>query len=513
MRKISSPVLVVTLASATIATIGLVERNGMPLIGGSSAAEIKGINLPASTPAQATLPQSALFDHLGKEADVVYLVANSSLVFGPDPHGRSEEITFLGPVTVPKWPMSGYGRRVLADGRQQIDIELTQSELTGESYALHGPVVLGEHPDLRSLGTITERPSTERSSAAPMAVAQMSLQNKQAGQVAQGPATTPPATSQPPAAPPSTQVVTDARKVVRDTYDTLAAPNLLGTEKSTKFQDAQTRIQSVIDQLTQLQGSVPETEVVPADFVVERKVLMTTAKGILYNETAVPVRGRIDSIPPVRLEGAPTGVNVFRGMELPIPLLDKDGNINGWFYSKSHMAFAVLPKAIERSFVHGKIELKSGARSETVEISGPAEIHHLSEFDSGKAKIEVMMLALRGRSDLLGGDIMISETFSDRDHFSRGELVSSGDDSKASLDLFIDLMTPSAKLTTHDPLPVVGDMSGTQRVTGQLQKGRLNLVLVGAGGRLETTNARTLYDEVERPAVEVTKMQIDLKSL
>jgi hypothetical protein len=39
-----------------------------------------------------------LFDPLGNEADVVYLIANSSLVFGPDPKGRSEEVTFVGPV-------------------------------------------------------------------------------------------------------------------------------------------------------------------------------------------------------------------------------------------------------------------------------------------------------------------------------------------------------------------------------------------------------------------------------
>src|SRR5436305_8827719 len=103
------------------------------------------------------MPASQLFDPLGQEPDVIYLLANSSVIFGPDPHGRSEEVTFVGPVTVPKWPMKGYNRRVLPDGRQQIDIELTQSELTGESYVLGGPVVLGEHPDLRSLGTITER--------------------------------------------------------------------------------------------------------------------------------------------------------------------------------------------------------------------------------------------------------------------------------------------------------------------------------------------------------------------
>src|SRR5437763_9259335 len=114
----------------------------------------------AATPAAPAMPASALFDRLGQDPDVVYLIANSSVVFGPDPHGRSEEVTFIGPVTVPKWPMKGYGRRVLPDGRQQIDIELTQSELTGESYVLKSPIMLAEHPDLRSLGTITERPKS-----------------------------------------------------------------------------------------------------------------------------------------------------------------------------------------------------------------------------------------------------------------------------------------------------------------------------------------------------------------
>src|SRR3954468_987819 len=63
----------------------------------------------SSSAAPATpMPASALFDRLGQEPDVVYLIANSSVVFGPDPHGRSEEVPFIGPVTVPKWPMQGY---------------------------------------------------------------------------------------------------------------------------------------------------------------------------------------------------------------------------------------------------------------------------------------------------------------------------------------------------------------------------------------------------------------------
>ena len=389
-----------------------------------------GVQLSAPS---SILPASHFFDHLGKEPDVVYLIANSSLVFGPDPHGRSEEITFIGPVTVPKWPMEGYGRRVLADGRQQIDIELTQSELTGESYVLHGPVVLGEHPDLRSLGTITERPPATPASGASQTSGQ--------GSTATAPA-----------------------------------------------------------------------EEVPADFVVERKVLMTTAKGILYNETAVPVRGRIDAIPPVKFQNTPTGVNVFRGMELPTPLLDKDGNVNGWFYSKSHMAYAVLPEAIERSFVKGKVELRAGDKTETVEISGPAEIHRLKDAANKQTTdIEVMMLALRGTSKLLGGDIMFTETFSDRDHFSRGQLAWNGSDAKMNVDLYVDLVTPSAKVSNQKPIPFEGQLADANKSKGRLEKGKLSLELVDGKGRIVSSSPRMLFDEVERPVVEVIKMDLSLE--
>ncbi len=377
----------------------------------------------AENATSAAMPASPLFDHLGDTPDVVYLIANSSVIFGSDPHARGEEITFTGPVTVPKWPMKGYGRRVLPDGRQQIDIELTQSELTGESYMLHGPVVLGEHPDLRSLGTITERPRSDG----------------------------------------------DVKNV-----------------------------------------SEGASEEVPADFVVERKVLLTTAKGILYNETAVPVRGRIDSIPPIKLQGTPTGVNVFRGMELPVALLDKDGNVNGWFYSKAHMAYAVKPAAIEKSFIKGTVQLKSGDKTETVEVSGPSEIHHLqTPGSSDKTSMEVMVLALRGKSNLLGGDIMFTETFSDRDHFSRGQLSWNGSNADSKFDLFVDLYTPSAKLTTHDPLPVGGRLADCKE-KGRLEKGKLNLPLLGGTGHFTTEGSRLLYNEAEKPVVEVVKMDFKL---
>jgi hypothetical protein len=405
------------------------------------------------------LPASQLFDHLGQEADVIYLIANSSVVFGPDPHGRSEEVTFVGPVTVPKWPMKGYGRRVLPDGRQQIDMELTQSELTGESYVLAGPVVLGEHPDLRSLGTITERP---RQGGIALA------SNKRPKQ-----------------APPAKE----------DKRDKQAKPDVKaanGTATATPPADA--------------------ADEPPADFVVLRKVLLTTAKGILYNETAVPVRGRIDSIPPVKFENTQTGVNVFRGMELPVALLDKQGNVNGWFYSKAHMAYAVKPQAIEREYLKGTVALRSGDKTENVAVSGPVEIHHLTPVGNGQQEtsFEVMVMALRGHSDLLGGDVMFTETFSDRDHFSRGKLAWQGGNSASSaFDLYVDLYTPSDKLTTHEPLAVSGSMVDF-RSAGRLEKGKLSIPMVGSKGHYESADSRVLYNEAEKPVVRVERISFDL---
>jgi hypothetical protein len=410
-----------------------------------------------------TLPHSTLFDGLGKEPDVVYLIANSSVIFGPDPHGRSEELTFVGPVTVPKWPMKGYGRRVLPDGRQQIDIELTQSELTGESYVLGGPVVLGEHPDLRSLGTITERPAARGVAL----VANKTTDKKSPAKDAKKPATTKSTT---------TSTTTTSSSTAPGNTVAPAAP----------------------------------TEEVPADFVVERKVLLTTAKGILYNETAVPVRGRIDSIPPVKFQGTPVGVNTFRGMELPVALLDREGNVNGWFYSKAHMAYAVKPAALERAFVKGRVALSAGGKSEEVEVSGPAEIHHLTAPGSASStEMEVMVLALRGHSELLGGDIMVAETFSDRDHFSRGQLAWQGNNADSKFDLFVDIYTPSTKLTTHEPLAVSGKLTDCQ-VNGHLEKGKLNLAMMGGKGHFASSAARTLYNEAEKPVVNVVKLELDL---
>jgi hypothetical protein len=120
-----------------------------------------------------------------------------------------------------------------------------------------------------------------------------------------------------------------------------------------------------------------------------------------------------------------------------------------------------------------------------------------------------MMLALRGHSDLLGGDIMFSETFGDRDHFSRGELKWNGDSADSKFDLFVDVYTPSSKLTAHDAVPISGRLVDCKE-NGKLEKGKLSLPLMSGKGQLVATASRVLYDEAEKPAVEISQLQLNL---
>jgi hypothetical protein len=338
------------------------------------------------------------FQTLKPVTDVVYLLANSSIIVGPDQKGPSEDITFSGTVDVPKFPVQGFNKRKLPSGRYQIDFELTDSKLQGESYLLNGPMVLGEHPDLRSLGTITQ-------------------------------------------------------DEVGQDY--------------------------------------------PANFIVQRKVLIKTPKGLMYNEEPVPVRGRIDSIPPVRHVPDGKETNVFRGKELPIALLDETGNLAGWFYSKVHVAYAVDPVAIYRMPVAGTITLKIGDQEEAIEVEGPVEF---IEQTSEKGTLELIKAGLRGNSKLLSGPVMFTEAFHPENKFSRGELGSN-----SHFDLYFEVKTPSGILMIDQPVRVKGSTAALQKI-GEENLGTRGMVPVysfafneaGTGGQEITDEAGKLVGSVSR---------------
>jgi hypothetical protein len=347
-------------------------------------------------------PMSAAFETLEPQVDIVYLLANSSLIVGADVEGPAEDITFTGTVAVPKYPVDGFERRELPSGRYQIDFELTDSKLKGESYLMNGPVLLGEHPDLRSLGTITQE---------------------------------------------------------------------------NKGQDY------------------------PANFIVQRKVLIETPKGVMYNEEPVPVRGRINSIPPVRRVPDGEETNVFRGKELPIALLGEEGDIAGWFYSTVHVAYAVEPVAIYRMAISGSVDLEVGDQKETVRVEGPMEI---VEEKENKGKPEVVMMALRGESDLLGGQIMITESFHPEKQFSYGSLGA-----ESGFDLHLEVKTPSGKLMVEEPIHVSGSSSPPQQVGIEDLGPDGEVPVLTLAFREEGSGMGPLSDEAGRTVGALTGLRFD----
>lgn len=491
---------------------------------------------------QAGFKESPLFDRLTGKEDVIYLVNNTSFVWGPDPHGQSEEITFTGLVTVPKWPMPGYQRRVLPDGRQQIDIELTESLLVGESYLLGGKVNLLEHPDLRSLGTITEPAQTAKYSmelppgvrfAQNGAVRKITLKvSDQMAKVIQDNPSVPWEALIGKGMRQWTDQVAGIREGKVQPQAQTSVPSALVDLSLNLPEAVAAKIQANPDvrwdiwlneTLSAIIASRPDIvvgggspiagTVIPSDFVVARKVLLNTAKGLLYNETAVPVRGKLNTIPPVKTKATPPGVNIFLGMELPVPLLNQEGNVDGWFYSGAHTAMSLRPQAVERAQVTGTVTLRAGDKTETVTVKGPAEIHHGdTRVVDGKrhSDMEVVVLGLRGRSELLGGDIMLIEHYSVDKYRSAGQIDWASDGNGTSkLDLYVDIDTPSGHIANNEPLAVTGSVRDFGP-NGALVKGQFRMPLVGAAEHYESTTERPLFNDADKKVASLIKLDLKL---
>jgi len=97
------------------------------LLAGVSGAP--GAERTATTPEHQPLPagQQAFMD-LPDSAIIEQAIGIADISFGPDPSGVSETLHFTGPVKVQKWPMPGYSKKVLPDGRVQIQAEIVDRE-------------------------------------------------------------------------------------------------------------------------------------------------------------------------------------------------------------------------------------------------------------------------------------------------------------------------------------------------------------------------------------------------
>jgi hypothetical protein len=217
----------------------------------------------------------------------------------------------------------------------------------------------------------------------------------------------------------------------------------------------------------------------------------------MYNEEPVPVRGRIDSIPPVRHIPDGKETNVFRGKELPIALLDETGNLAGWFYSKVHVAYAVDPVAIYRMPVAGTITVKIGDQEEAIAVEGPVEF---VEQRTEKGTLEMIKCGLRGESKLLRGPVMFTEAFHPENKFSKGKLGSN-----SHFDLYLEIKTASGNLVVENPIQLKGSTAALVKL-GEESLGPRGKVPVysfafneaGTGGQEITDEAGKVLGAVSR---------------
>src|SRR5437867_13147982 len=72
---------------------------------------------------QQTTKHKEAFDGLPPVAIIEHAIGVADIAFGESLDSPNETLTFTGPVKVQKWPMEGYSRTVLPDGRAQISAE------------------------------------------------------------------------------------------------------------------------------------------------------------------------------------------------------------------------------------------------------------------------------------------------------------------------------------------------------------------------------------------------------
>jgi uncharacterized protein DUF6004 len=348
---------------------------------------------------------------LKSEQDVLYLLASSTLVMGSDVNGPGEEVVFTGTVTMPRFPLPGYERRRLADGRFQVDFSLIRADLYGESFLTGGTLHLADSPDHISSGTITQR-----------AVEQ-------------------------------------------------------------EF---------------------------PSDLTLQRHLVVETPRGPLHNREPIRVRATIDAIPPLRRSGSGGELDVLRGEPAAVAMLDEHGRIGAWLTNRPDQAFAVAPAAIYQEYLAGLITLESGGQRERVAVEGPIEI--LDELDGEPGRgAEIVKLALRGDSRLLGGPILVAERFAEAAGRSTGTLgVEHGklrDGGRSAFDLHLEIRSPGGTLQVQEPIRLAGVTRAVEQ-NCQLPLGDRSVPVYSIWFDLAGTGAAPVLGQDGRPLARLVSLQM-----
>ena len=87
---------------------------------------------------------------------VGHVVVKASMVLSSDSNDERVQFEMDGIVRIREWPAEGYERRVLPDGRVQIDLEMVESRITAALGEGDESIEITETTADRNLGTLTQ---------------------------------------------------------------------------------------------------------------------------------------------------------------------------------------------------------------------------------------------------------------------------------------------------------------------------------------------------------------------
>jgi hypothetical protein len=335
--------------------------------------------VPAAPGAPATPRPEAgkqAFDNLPASAIIEHAIGIADIAFGKDPNGAGETLHFTGPVKVQKWPMPGYTRTVLPDGRVRIMAEIVDRDKgmllarCTTSFQLKSPVSITVAP-----GYPWEKSSPAQQQGNPKKVDPKHPQaNPQ-----------PPAAPQPPA---SGAAATGWR-----------APQPGDPVEGMAVSQFSHRSIGTITQIT------PGVDF-PAQAEIDLFLNLHTPMGVLHNVEPLALKSVIDSIPPTKVKAIDAPQDEWHAANMPIRFVNDEGETMAWMTTRAHSACLVHPDAINQVRIDADVTVQVAGKDEKVHLQGMSEIHRYHQPDGDQ--LEMVQLFLDGNSAALDGPIMLT---------------------------------------------------------------------------------------------------------
>lgn len=408
---------------------------------------------------------SQSFTDLKASAVIEQAIGIADVAFGKDPNGVSETLHFTGPVKVQKWPMPGYSKKVLPDGRVEISAEIVD----------------------REKGMLLARCATSFQVKAPVTITVAPGYPWQPGEPGAEPGKD--EEKQPKPKQPAPKPAEDEKGVVA--YRAPQPGDPVAGMTVSKFKHRS------IGTITQLKPGVD----FPAMAAIDLYLNLHTPVGVLHNEQPLELRSVIDGIPPVKAEAADGKQNEWHAGNMPIRFVNDEGETMAWMTTRAHSACLVHPNVITQAEVEADVTVQVAGKDEKIRLKGMTEIHR---YDSKEGtKLEMVQLFLDGNSNALGGAVMLSAPNNGCRRVPIGKVSEKG----TSFDLPLILKTTNGELHTGNIVRVASAAATEFPHFGEVLHGGSNHPLVDADGKtignLDTVDLKVirLYQHPPVPGV------------